>query len=326
MAVEFKDYYKILGVSRSASGDEIKRAYRKLARKHHPDLNKAAGSEATFKEINEAYEVLGDPDKRKKYDQFGNNWQQGDNFGPRPGWDQNFNFDARSENQTESFFWSSGGGDYSDFFEALFGGPFQETKHAYRSEDPFFSHRQGADHEAALRISLEDAFHGATKTITLHSEKSAADEPSNTTDKQYEVKIPAGILSGQKIRLQGQGGRGKGDGESGDLYLRLEITPHPKFKVEGRNLVTELAVAPWETALGAKIDLPTLSGTISLKIPAGTQSGQKLRLAGKGMPNLNGVPGDLYVIVQIKVPYPLSHKEKELFEALKKISGFNPRR
>lgn len=322
MAVEFKDYYKILGVSRSASGDDIKRAYRKLARKHHPDLNKAAGSESTFKEINEAYEVLGDPDKRKKYDQFGSNWQQGDNFRPPPGWDRNVNFDTKSGNQQESFFWSSADGDYSDFFEALFGNPFQKTNPAYGGQGPFSPHRQGADHEATLQISLEDAFHGAMKTITLHSES----PPSSAADKHYEVKIPAGILSGQKIRLQGQGGRGVGDGGSGDLYLKVEISPHPKFKVEGRDLITELAVTPWEAALGAKIDLPTLSGTIALKVPAGTQSGRKLRLPGKGMPKPKGRPGDLYAIVQIKVPTHLSQKEKELFKALEKTSGFNPRR
>ena len=325
MAVEFKDYYKILDVSRNATGNEIKRAYRKLARKHHPDLNKAAGSEGTFKEINEAYEVLGDPEKRKKYDQFGSDWQHSDDFRKPPGNDQNFGFNARPGNQTESFFWSSEGGDYSDFFEALFGAPLQEKESAYKAQGPFSSNRQGADHEATLRISLEDAFSGAAKSITLHSEDNGSGITSGPKDKHYEVKIPAGILSGQKIRLQGQGGRGRSGGESGDLYLRVVIAPHPIFQLDGRDLIAELAITPWEAALGAKIEMPTLSGPVSLKVSPGAQSGRKLRLAGKGMPNSKGKAGDLYAVLQIKVPKHLSQKEKELFEALAKTSDFNPR-
>ncbi len=323
MAVEFKDYYKILGVSRKDSPDEIKRAYRKLARKHHPDLNKAAGSESAFKEINEAYEVLGDPEKRQKYDQFGNQWQQGDPVKPPPGWQEGFRPRSNGSQQQESFFWSSDGGDYSDFFEALFGTSFQNPSGSHRRHAQFSMNQQGNDHEAVLRITLDEAFRGATKSITLHTEDAISDQANVGANKRYDIKIPAGILPGQKIRLQGQGGQGAGG--RGDLYLVVEIAPHPTFKLDGRNLTADLAVTPWEAALGTQIDLETLSGPITLKVPPGTQSGQRLRLAGKGMPNAKGRPGDLYVIVQIKVPKPLSQSERALFQELQKKSAFNPR-
>ena len=327
MAVQYKDYYESLGVSRDASRDEIQRAYRKLARKYHPDLNKAAGSEDKFKEINEAYEVLKDPEKRKKYDQIGSGWQQGDNFRPPPGWEQNFDFGAgpQGQDRQENFFWSSDGGDYSDFFEALFGGQFQQGSTGSEGRRPFARQRRGSDHEAVLRIPLEEAFRGGTKSITMQTTEPAADKSLASSEKRYDVKIPPGILPGQKIRLSGQGGKGSGGAGSGDLFLKVEIEPHPRFRLEGRDLYTELPITPWEAALGTKIDIQTLADAVTLAVPAGTQSGQKLRLRAKGMPNPKGSPGDLYAVMQIKVPKSLSKKERQLLEELSKVSVFNPR-
>ena len=325
MAVQYKDYYEILGVSRDASRDEIQRVYRKLARKYHPDLNKEAGSEDKFKEINEAYEVLKDPEKRKKYDQVGSGWQQGDNFRPPPGWEQNFNFGSGPQARQENFFWSSDGGDYSDFFETLFGGQFQEGFTRSEGRQPFSRQQRGSDHEAVLRIPLEEAFRGGTKTITMQSTAPSADRSVSSSEKRYDVKIPPGILAGQKIRLSGQGGKGSGGGGSGDLFLKVEIEPHPRFRLKGRDLYTELPITPWEAALGANIDIQTLSEPVTLMVPAGTQSGQKLRLRAKGMPNPKGTAGDLYVVMQIKVPKSLSKKERELFNELNKVSAFKPR-
>ncbi|KGO32725.1 hypothetical protein JT06_18770 [Desulfobulbus sp. Tol-SR] len=325
MAVQYKDYYKILGISRDASKDEIQRAYRKLARKFHPDLNKEAGSEEKFKEINEAYEVLKDPAKREKYDQFGSNWQQGDNFQPPPGWQYRSDFGRGQQGPQESFFWSSDGGAYSDFFEALFGGRFHENVKGAQGGQPFSINRRGSDHEAVLRISLEEAFRGGTKTITMQSTGPGMDGNLSSREKRYDVKIPPGIMPGQKIRLSGQGGKGSGSGGSGDLYLKVEIEPHPRFRLEGYDLYTELAITPWEAAMGAQIDVQTLDETVTLKIPPGIQSGQKLRLRAKGMPNPKGRRGDLYAVMKIKVPKKLSKKERQLFEELSKVSSFNPR-
>jgi len=327
MAVQYKDYYEILGVSRDASREEIQRVYRKLARKYHPDLNKTAGSEDKFKEITEAYEVLKDPEKRQKYDQIGSGWQQGDNFRPPPGWEQNFDFGAGSQGQgrPENFFWSSEGGDYSDFFEALFGGQFQQGFTSSEDRRPFAGQRRGRDHEAELRIPLEEAFRGGTKTITLQSTGPAADRGTASSPKRYDVKVPPGILPGQKIRLSGQGGQGSGSGGRGDLYLKVEIEPHPRFRLKGRDLYTELPITPWEAALGAKIEIQTLAEPVTLTVPPGTQSGQKLRLRAQGMPNPKGRPGDLYAVMQIKVPKSLSKKERQLFEEFNRVSAFNPR-
>jgi len=325
MAVQYKDYYEILGISRDASKDEIQRAYRKLARKFHPDLNKGAGSEEKFKEINEAYEVLKDPAKREKYNQFGSNWQQGDNFQPPPGWQHRSDFTRGQQGSEEAFFWSSDGGEYSDFFEALFGGRFHENVQGAQGGRPFSINRRGSDHEAVLRIPLEEAFRGGTKTITMQSTEPGLDGNHSSREKRYDVKIPPGIMPGQKIRLSGQGGKGSGSGGSGDLYLKVEIEPHPRFRPEGHDLYTELAITPWEAALGAQIDIQTLDETVTLKVPSGTQSGQKLRLRAKGMPKPKGLRGDLYVVMKIKVPKKLSKKERQLFEELSKVSSFNPR-
>jgi curved DNA-binding protein len=314
MTVQFKDYYEILGVSRDASKEDIRRAYRKLARKYHPDLNKEQSSEEKFKEINEAYEVLEDPAKREQYDQLGSAWRQGEGFQPPPGRRYRSDSGRGPKGPETSYFWSSDDGETSDFFEALFGG---------RSYPP---NLRGSDHEALLRIPLQEAFRGGIKTITLQSEGEEGNGRASTREKRFDVKIPPGILHGQKIRLSGQGGRGAGSGGSGDLFLKVEVEPDPRFRLDGRDLYTELAVSPWEAALGARIDIRTLDEPVSLKVPPGTQSGQKLRLREMGWPNPKGPRGDLYVVVQIKVPKRLSKRERELFEELKKVSSFSPSR
>jgi curved DNA-binding protein len=327
MAVKFRDYYEVLNVPRSATQEDVQRAYRKLARKYHPDVSKEAGAEDKFKELNEAYEVLKDPEKRKKYDELGANWKTGQEFRPPPGWESQFAYGAGGgPGQTEFHF--GGAGDFSDFFEMLFGG------HGFRQASggrpggmrgkPVWRER-GMDQEAILRITLEEAFHGAAKAFTLQTQTVTPDGQISSADKSYEVRIPAGILPGQKVRLAGQGGAGAGGAEQGDLYLKIEVEPHPVFRLEGHHLYMDLSVTPWEAALGADIQLNTLSGTVSLKVPSGAHSGQKLRLRGKGMPSPRGTPGDLYVVLHIQVPRQLSPREKELFEELRQVSHFNPR-
>lgn len=321
MTVEYKDYYKILDVPGDASQDDIQKAYRKLARKYHPDLNKEPGAEKKFKEIGEAYEVLKDPEKRKKYDQLGTHWQNGQDFNPPPDWDMNFDFGQRASGGPGSRpFGGPGEGIFSDFFESLFGGGggFESRFQGPGGQRGSYARsRRGRDLTAEITISLEEAYRGAAKMITLTSETGG--------EKNLEVKIPAGVLPGQKIRLSGQGGPGAGGGRSGDLLLEIHIHPHPRFEIEGRDLYTDIPLTPWESALGAEVQLQTLDGPVTLKIPAGTQSGQKLKLKGKGMPNPQKGPGDLFAVARIKTPKRLSEKEKELFEQLSEISSFNPR-
>jgi curved DNA-binding protein len=327
MAVKFKDYYEVLNVPRSATQEDIQRAYRKLARKYHPDVSKEAGAEDKFKEINEAHEVLKDPEKRKKYDELGPSWQAGQDFRPPPGWETQFTHGAGGGPGGAEFHFGGAGG-FSDFFETLFGSQaFREGFAAERGgprQGAMWRHR-GMDQEATLRITLEEAFHGTTKVFTLQMQTVTPDGQIGTTGKNYEVKIPAGILPGQKVRLAGQGGAGVGGAEAGDLFLKIELEPHALYRLEGNNLHMDLPVAPWEAALGAEIQVSTLSGTVSLKVSAGARSGQKLRLRGKGMPSPRGTPGDLYVTVSIQVPKKLSAKEEQLFEELRAVSTYNPR-
>ncbi|MGV8075485.1 MAG: DnaJ C-terminal domain-containing protein [Syntrophobacteraceae bacterium] len=329
MAVKFRDYYEVMGVSRTATQDEIQRAYRKLARKYHPDVNKASNAEDKFKELSEAYEVLKDPDKRSKYDQLGADWKAGQDFRPPPGWESQFGFGrgAGGAGQTEFHWGGGGGGDFSDFFEAIFGGRgFQQPFGGKRGGGQGRGWSQpGADQEAVIRISIEDAFHGATRSIKLQSQSVTPQGQLSVQEKSYEVKIPKGILPGQKIRLGGQGGEGSGGGSRGDLYLKVEIDPHPDYKLKERDLYVDISLAPWEAVLGADVQIPTPSGPVTLKIPPGTQTGQKLRLRGRGMPNPRGAAGNLYAVMNIMVPKKLSARERELFEELQKASSFNPR-
>jgi curved DNA-binding protein len=322
MSVEFKDYYKILGVGRSASQDDISKAFKKLARKHHPDLNPGdASAEAKFKEAGEAYEVLKDPEKRKLYDQLGPNWQQGQNFQPPPGFE---NMRFRQGGPGGGFGGGGfGGGGFSDFFETLFGGGggfggggfgggFQQRP------------RRGQDAEVAYEIGLEDAYKGGPQSVTLQEQVAGPGGFPTMQSRTLKVNIPPGVKDGQKIRLAGQGGSGGPGGEAGDLYLNIKVRPHPQFKVKEDNVVYDLALTPWEAALGATVRVPTLDGAVEMKIPPGVGSGAKLRVRGKGL-GTAGKRGDQMVRIMIQTPKTLTDEERRLFEELAKVSAFAPR-
>ncbi len=322
MSVQFKDYYTILGVERSTSQDGIKKAYRKLARKFHPDVSKESGAEERFKEITEAYEVLGDEANRKKYDQLGSTWKQGQEFSPPPGW-ENAHFEYHTPGDVGSVFENFGGP--SDFFETLFGGANGNRRGAANQSGTRRS--RGADYEADMTISLEDAFHGGKKRFSLQTADVDAAGKLNRKQKTYDVAIPRGAVNGSRIRLAGQGGPGRGSGPPGDLYVRVHIAPHPLFRLDGRQLHMTVPVSPWEAALGAKLDVNVIDGAATLSIPPGVQSGQRLRLRGKGLPGTNGkAHGDLIATVQIRVPKTLSVEEQRLFGELATASSFNPRK
>ncbi len=319
MAVKFQDYYEILGVGRDASEDEIKRAYRKLARKYHPDVNKDKEAEEKFKQVNEAYEVLKDPEKRKLYDQLGSEWQTGQDFKPPPGW-EDVHFKFRTGPGVEEFGFGTG---FSDFFETLFGRGMGGGGRATGRHNAWVM--RGQDHEAEIEVTLEEAYHGATKTITLQSHEIDPEGQVRPSVQNLQVKIPRGVTDGTRIRLSGKGGAGMGGGPAGDLYLKVHTRPHPRFRVDGQNLLVEVPVAPWEAALGATVEVPLVDGTVNLKIPSGTQSGHKLRLRGKGLPRKGKERGDLFARVKIVIPRTLSPKEKDLFKEMAKISNFKPR-
>jgi len=310
--VKFRDYYETLGVSRSASDDEIKKAYRKLAREFHPDINKATDAEEKFKQVNEAYEVLKDPEKRKRFDALGANWQDGQDFTPPPGF--------------ESFFGGGhpgggGGGTMSDFFESLFGsfgggggrgggfGGFGQRQHA--------GPQRGADQEATLTITIEEAALTAKKNVSLRA-------PDGST-KSYDVRIPPGVAQDSRIRLAGQGAPGPSGGPPGDLLLRIAVARHAVYRVNGSDLEMDVCLAPWEAALGTKVEVPTPDGPVTLTVQPGTSGGQKLRLRGRGLPKSSSDRGHLYAITRIVVPEELSNGERKLFEKLAKESKFRPR-
>ncbi len=313
--MRYKDYYKILGVERTATQDEIKRAYRKLARKYHPDVSKEPEAEERFKEINEAHEVLQDAEKRAAYDRLGANWKAGQDFTPPPGWDTGFEFSGGF----------GGGGDFSDFFENMFGqgSPFGGVQGQRRRSGGGFRMR-GQDHRARIRISLEDAFHGSERAIHLETPQLDAQGRVKLRPHTLKIRIPAGIGSGQQIRLSGRGEPGSGGGPAGDLYLEVEFEPHPLYTVEGRDIYLDLPITPWEAALGARVAVPTLGGAVDMKIPAGARSGQKLRLKGRGLP---GQPaGDQYAVLQIVTPPAETAKAKHFYEEMARTLPFNPRR
>ena len=332
MALKFKDYYETLGVSRGASADEIKKAFRKLARQYHPDVAKDKSvAEDKFKEINEAYEVLGDPDKRKKYDELGPNWEHAQAAGAAPG--QGYpgggttfhRYGAGAEGGPDFEFSGTG---FSDFFESFFGGGGRgRARYPSAGAGPgaqgfeYFGD-EGQDVEADLMVTLEEALRGAVRKVTLRRPAAEGEpERSNT----YQVRIPAGVREGQRIRLAGQGNPGHGSGSAGDLYLNVRLARHPDFRVQEADLYYDLDLAPWDAALGAQVIIPTLDGTTSLRIPAGTGSGALLRLRGLGLPTGNQERGNLYATVRIQVPTTLSAEERALWEKLGQTSSFNPR-
>ena len=307
--MEFKDYYEIMGIKRDATQDEIKRAYRKLARKYHPDVSKESDAEARFKEVGEAYEVLKDPEKRSAYDQLGANWKAGQDFNPPPDWDQGFEFKGGG-------FTGADAEQFSDFFETLYGrGGFAQ---GYSRQGHQGFHARGEDTHAKIVIDLEDAYQGATRSLSLKHTELGADGRPQLKERTLNVRIPKGVRQGQHIRLAKQGGAGMGKGEPGDLYLEVEFRAHPFYHVEGRDVYLDLPVAPWEAALGATIKAPTPDGAVDLKIPANSSSGRKLRLKGRGIP---GKPaGVLYAVIQITLPPADSAAVKAAYIELEKVA------
>jgi curved DNA-binding protein len=326
MAVAFRDYYEALGVPRDASNEDIRKAYRKLARQYHPDVNKDAGADDRFKELSEAYEVLRDPDKRKRYDQLGANWKAGQDVSGAAGWEEVFSRGGRRASpgarsggfgdgvRVEFSGDDLGGADFSDFFSDLFGAGGGGGGRRSSIFDSFTQGRgRGGDQEAALELTLEEAASGGRRRLGIEG-------------RDFEVDIPAGVRDGQRLRVRGGGAPGSDDEPAGDLLLRIRLRPHPLFRVKGADLYVDVPVAPWEAALGAKVPVQTLTGNAQLSIPAGSSSGRKLRLRGEGLPTEDGGKGDLYAVVSIKVPKKLTRRERELFERLRDESKFDPRK
>lgn len=315
--MEFKDYYTTLGIERNATQDEVKRAYRKLARKYHPDINKSQDAEQRFKEIGEAYEVLQDTEKRAAYDKFGSNWEAGQDFSPPPDWDAGFEFQGGGYTQADA-------SQFSDFFESLFG---RKSEFSHRGafqgrQSPFYG--KGQDLHAKIVISLEDIFHGSKQTLTLQRPTVDANGHVIVRPHTLQVTIPKGVTEGQRIRLEGQGGAGMGGGANGDLYLEVILADHPHFTVNNRDILLTLPITPWEAALGATIPVPTLGGIVELKIPANSQTGRKMRLKGRGICSAK-VSGDQYVTLTVMVPRPKTEKDQELYRQMAESMSFNPR-
>lgn len=325
MPVEFKDYYATLGVPRTASDQDIKKSFRKLAREFHPDVAKdKKTAEEKFKEINEAYEVLSDPDKRKKYDQYGSTWKEGGGYQPPPGWQ-----DARSAGGAQSQEFHFGGTGFSDFFEQLFGrgggggfgfgGRDFEAAESAQPRGP----ARGYDIEGDILVTLDEAMRGSVRSISLERVNPKTGQPEAQT---FKVRVPVGVKEGQTIRIPGKGGDGANGGTSGDLFLHVRYAAHPDFRARGSDLHCDLDLAPWEAVLGTTVSVPTLESPVKVRIPAGTNNGCQLRVRGRGLPRgRDGERGDLYVVVNVQLPPQLSDEERELWEKLGRVSRFNPR-
>jgi curved DNA-binding protein len=310
--LEFKDYYKTLGVSRDATAEEIKKAYRRLARKYHPDVSKETNAEQKMKEVNEANAVLSDPEKRAAYDQLGQGrgFQPGSDFQPPPGWDAGFEFRGQGSNGAQA-------ADFSDFFAELFGKQMgagaRQTHHRMRGED----------HHAKILLDLEDTYHGATRSLTLRMPKLDSQGRTVLADHMLNVRIPKGVHAGQVIRLAGQGGPGHAGEAAGDLFLEVHFKPHSRYRIENKDIYATLPVAPWEAALGATVKIPVPDGQVEVRVPENSQSGRKLRLKGRGIPA--ATPGDLYLVLEVVLPPATTPKEREFYQTMAQELAFNPR-
>ncbi|MFP4581417.1 MAG: DnaJ C-terminal domain-containing protein [Candidatus Sumerlaeia bacterium] len=325
MPLHFQDYYKILGLKKSATPSQIKTAYRTLARKYHPDVSKHSEAEARLKQINEAYAVLRDPEKRSRYDKLERNWEKGTPFQPPPR-PQPSAAGQQKRQEPPTGKYQSGGGDFSDFFKRFFSGMHEGEKHSWQDfENTAEDIKKQADSEADIEISLEDAFFGANRTIELETMTPQPDGSLARSFKKYQVSIPKGVREGSRIRLAGQGNATFGR-RHGDLYLKVHIKPNDRFQIENHNLVETIDITPWEAALGAEISIPTMDGSVRVRIPPGAQSMQRLRIRGKGLPRPGRQQdGDLLVRLRIVVPKNLSSREEKLFRQLMKESPFHPR-
>jgi curved DNA-binding protein len=345
MPVKYKDYYEILGVPRTATDADIKKAFRKLAREHHPDVAKnKKQAEEKFKEINEAYEVLGDPTKRKKYDELGPNWNAGADFRPPPGWESFTGGRSYSGRGTkgEDYEFHFGGTGFSDFFEQLFGSRGGRGGFGTGTAEPDFTAERGRDIEGDIMVTLEEATRGSVRSVSVrhgvpcencggsgqrarHLCNVCGGTGQIAKTETYQVKVPAGVTEGQRLRVPGRGEAGAAGGKAGDLFLRVRLAKHPEFEVEDHNIIYRAELAPWEAVLGTNISVPTLDGRVNIRIPPGTQAGQKLRVRGRGLPQREGAKGDLIVETTIEVPSNVSDSERKLWEQLAKESRFNPR-
>ena len=323
--MEYMDYYKILGIPRNATQEEIRRAYRRRARKYHPDVNKDENAEAEFKRVNEAHEVLKDPEKRKLYDTYGQDWQNGAQYQHGAGREDVFQQQYRQAERARTFRFGSDGSfggtnDFSEFFHNLFDHDSDERQAHWHDFD-----RPGRSQEADITVTLREIVSGAGKSISLQSYELDGSGQVIPTTRTYQVTIPKGVTEGSVIRLSGQGEKGSGRGMSGDLLLRIHIAPDARFTVDGHDLHTVVAISPWEAALGAKVEVQTVDGSVSLTIPRRSQSGRKLRIRGKGLPRKGGEAGDLIVELQIHIPATLTEEEERLIKTLAEKSRFNPR-
>jgi curved DNA-binding protein len=299
--MKYKDYYKILGVARGAGEDEIKKAYRKLARKYHPDVSKEADAKEKFQEVSEAYETLRDKEKRAAYDSLGSGFRQGQDFRPPPDWFDRFGGGGKAEDLH--------GVDLGELFESMgLFGRAQRRSGGFGRRSAF----PGEDYEVPVRLTLEEAYRGTERTVQLDG-------------RGFTARIPRGATDGQRLRLRGKGGPGMNGGPAGDLYLQIALEPHALYRASGHDLDIEVPLAPWEAALGAEVEVPTLEGRVTMKVPPGSKAGQKLRLAGKGLPKPGGGAGDLYAVLSIAVPATLTDSERKLYEELRQTSRFDPR-